>query len=225
MNHRAPGRSSSSIVIATGNPHKVAELRQLLAPALAPCSITLLGLADLPHPTSEPIESGSTFEANAAIKARAYAAQSGLFCLADDSGLEIDALGGKPGVISSHYATNGLETGLTRSERDLANLNLVLSQLTCIPAEARTARFVCVMTLSSPDGSILASVRGTCEGRIGIPPSVPRGSAGFGYDPIFLVGPDHQLTSSELTPEAKNAISHRGAAARQMIEKLTHLLG
>jgi XTP/dITP diphosphohydrolase len=220
---RSPVMPPTTIVIATGNPHKVAELRHVLGPALSGHHITLMGLPDLPHPTSEPIESGSTFEANAAIKARSYASQSGLLCLADDSGLEIDALSGKPGVISSHYSTNGIETGLTRDQRDLANLNLVLAQLTNVPLALRTAHFVCVMVLASPDGTLLASVRGTCEGLIGLPPSVPRGTSGFGYDPIFLVGPDHQLTSAELTPEAKNAISHRGDAARQMIAALNSL--
>lgn len=224
MNSRI-SREPTTIVIATANPHKVAELRQLLLPALTSRGITLIGLADLPHPTTEPVESGSTFEANAATKARAYAAQSGHLCLADDSGLEIDALAGKPGVISSHYATNGLETGLTRDQRDRANLNLVLTQLAHVPLTQRSARFVCVMTLAAPDGTLLASVRGTCEGRIGLPPSVPRGTSGFGYDPIFLTAPDHKHTSAELSPEAKNTISHRGDAARQMIEKLTHLVG
>ncbi len=223
MNHREPAPKATSIVIATGNPHKVAELRQLLAPALSSRAITLLGLSDLPRPTTEPIESGFTFEANATIKARSYAAQSGLLCLADDSGLEIDALAGRPGVISSHYATNGLETGLTRDQRDRDNLNLVLAQLADVPLAQRTARFVCVMVLAAPDGSILASVRGTCEGVIGLPPSVPRGNAGFGYDPIFLVGPEHQLTSAELSADAKNAISHRGAAAQLLISQLNSL--
>lgn len=216
-------REQTSIVIATGNPHKVAELRHLLSGVLAAQGLNLIGLSDLSRPTTEPIESGSTFEANATIKARSYAAQSGLMCLADDSGLEVDALRGRPGVISSHYATDGRETGLTRDQRDQDNLNLVLQQLTAVPLAERTARFVCVMVLAAADGTILASVRGTCEGVIGVPPAVPRGKEGFGYDPIFLVGPDHRLTSAELSADAKNAISHRGDAARRLISKLESL--
>ncbi|MBU6412972.1 MAG: non-canonical purine NTP pyrophosphatase [Planctomycetes bacterium] len=216
-------REQTSIVIATGNPHKVAELRHLFSGVLAARGLNLIGLSDLSRPTTEPFESGSTFEANATIKARSYAAQSRLMCLADDSGLEIDALGGKPGVISSHYATDGRETGLTRDQRDQDNLNLVLQQLAGVPLAERTARFVCVMVLAAADGAILASVRGTCEGVIGVPPDVPRGKEGFGYDPIFLVGPDHRLTSAQLSAGAKNLISHRGAAARRLIGKLESL--
>lgn len=209
--------------MATGNPHKVAELRQLLAPALHEYGFSLIGLSDLSRPTVEPAETGHTFEANAAIKASSYAKQTGHICLADDSGLEIDALQGRPGVISSHYANDGVETGLSREQRDIANLQRVLRELGAVPELDRTARFVCVMTLASPDGTILGSVRGTCEGRIGSPPHVPRGTNGFGYDPIFLVSPEHQKTSAELSADDKNAISHRGAAAQHMVQLLAHL--
>jgi XTP/dITP diphosphohydrolase len=209
--------------MATGNPHKVAELRQLLAPALQSLGLSLIGLADLPISTLEPAETGHTFQANATIKALSYAQQTGNLCLADDSGLEVDALHGRPGVISSHYATDGIETGLSRDQRDTANLQRVLRELHAIPPAQRTARFVCVMVLAGPDGSILGHVCGTCQGRIGSPPDVPRGTSGFGYDPIFLVSPDHQLTSAELSPDAKNAISHRGDAARKIITLLHHL--
>lgn len=209
--------------MATGNPHKVAELRQLLAPALNALGLSLIGLTDLPTPTHEPAETGHTFEANATIKALSYAQQTRHLCLADDSGLEIDALHGSPGVISSHYATDGVETGLSRDQRDTDNLQRVLRELDAVPPVQRTARFVCVMVIAAADGSILGHVRGTCEGRIGSPPHVPRGTSGFGYDPIFLIAPDHQHTSAELSPDAKNAISHRGDAARKIITLLHHL--
>ena len=206
------------IVIATGNPHKVDELRAILGER----GIPVIGLRDLPGEFHEPVEHGSTFEENAAIKALSYAEQTGHICLADDSGLEVDALGGAPGVISSHYSTNGVETGLSRAERDSANNTLLLGRLQSAPEGKRTARFVCVMALAAPAGqygrqpTVLATSRGTFEGRIGIPPAVPRGLNGFGYDPLFLLPHPDSRTSAELDPDAKNRLSHRGAAARSM---------
>jgi XTP/dITP diphosphohydrolase len=216
------------IVLATGNPHKVDELRAIFAALPAALGIRVLGLRDLPEHESfnEPSETGSTFEQNASIKAISYAAQTGRPCLADDSGLEIDALAGRPGVISSHYATDGRETGLNRPERDAVNNARVLRELTGVPPERRTARFVCVMALAEPPGPqagpnpILATSRGTFEGRIGIPPAVPRGCNGFGYDPLFLVAPEFTQTSAELATDGKNALSHRAAAARNLIARL-----
>ncbi len=206
------------LVLATANPHKVEELRAIFAPE----GIRVLGLDDLPGAGRyvEPEETGTSFEANAAIKAFGYAQQTACICLADDSGLEVDALGGAPGVISSHYSTEGLETGLTRAQRDAANNSRLLRELEGIPAERRTARFVCVMALAavSPFPDLSLMVRGTVEGRIGVPPSVPRGSNGFGYDPLFLL-PDGR-TSAELSPAEKNAVSHRGKAARLMAARI-----
>lgn len=199
------------IVLATANPHKVEELRAIFAEA----GIPVVGLGDLRGRFTEPVEHGGTFEENATIKALSYAAQTGRVCLADDSGLEVDALRGAPGVISSHYATGGVETGLSRAERDAANNARLLSELEGVPAEKRTARFVCVMVLAGVDG-VRAVSRGVVEGRIGLPGEVPRGANGFGYDPLFLVGPDFTRTSAELQPEEKHRISHRGAAAREM---------
>ncbi|MCW5754534.1 MAG: non-canonical purine NTP pyrophosphatase [Phycisphaeraceae bacterium] len=211
--------ASQPIVIATGNPHKVEELRAILGGLGVPC----IGLRELESTRSttfiEPEEHGSTFETNAAIKALSYAQQTGLACLADDSGLEIDALGGRPGVISSHYCTDGRETGMTRAERDAANNARVLGELQGVPLERRGARFVCVMVLANPSG-VLLCVRGTFEGRIGEPGEVPRGSHGFGYDPIFLVAPEYLQTSAELAQEDKNRLSHRGAAARALAAAL-----
>jgi putative transposase len=138
------------ILIATGNPHKVEEMDALFRRLLPAGSVQLKSLKDINTPTTEPVETGSTFEANATIKATSYAAQTGMLCLADDSGLEIDALGGKPGVISSHYSTDGREAGMSRAERDAANNQRVLAELASVPFEKRTARFVCVMCLAAP---------------------------------------------------------------------------
>lgn len=208
-----------TIVLATGNPHKVRELRALFGASAAVMGLDELG-GGVP---AEPEESGRTFAENARIKATAYARATGRLCLADDSGLEVDALGGRPGVISSHYATDGRETGLTREARDAANLRRVLDELRGTPEVARGARFVCVMALAEASGRVVAEVRGVCEGRIGIEPDVPRGSGGFGYDPVFLVAPDFARTSAELDAEAKNAVSHRGAAARLMLAEVRRL--
>lgn len=209
-----------TIVVATGNPHKVEELRAVLDLP----GVRLITLADAPGGAGggaipEPAETGRTFEENATIKALAYARATGLPCIADDSGLEVDALGGRPGVISSHYATDGRETGATRAERDEANNRRVLAELEGVPEERRGARFVCVMVLAEPgEGGprVVARARGTFEGRIGCSGDVPRGTHGFGYDPLFLVGPAFLRTSAEFSPGEKNALSHRGAAAREL---------
>ncbi|MEL7485213.1 MAG: non-canonical purine NTP pyrophosphatase, partial [Planctomycetota bacterium] len=153
-------------------------------------------------------------------KAVEYAKQTGRVCLADDSGLEVDALGGAPGVISSHYCTDGKETGMTRDERDAANNDKLLMELGDRSLAGRAARFVCVMVLATPTGEILGTTRGTFEGAIGLRSDVPRGINGFGYDPLFLVAPDFKHTSAELDSDTKNALSHRGRAARAMAEKI-----
>lgn len=196
------------LLAATSNPHKLDELRAIFAPA----GIRILGLSDIPGgPFPEPIEDADTFEANARIKALAYARMTGRTCLADDSGLEVDALGGAPGVHSAYYA--GAPGG--RAERDARNNAKLLAALEGVPAERRAARFVCCMCIADPEGRILAESRGTYEGRIGFE---PRGSNGFGYDPLLLL-PDGR-TSAELTEAEKNARSHRGAAARALLSML-----
>ncbi len=202
------------IVLATANPHKIEELRRIFAEV----GVEVIGLkeASSGRALTEPAETGTTFEENATIKAKSYAAQLGMACLADDSGLEIDALQGAPGVISSHYATDGLETGISRAERDKANNARVLREMHRIPDHRRSARFVCVMCLAAPDGKVLATTSGNFSGRIGFPENVPRGSNGFGYDPLFLVPPEFTRTSAELSAEEKDARSHRGEAARAM---------
>jgi len=222
----------STIVLATQNPGKVAELRSLLGGT----GIHILGLSDIEDSFPEPEENGDTFIENATIKAIAYAKATGRPCLADDSGLVVDAISGRPGVISSHYAfngeTEGQAAGMSRQQRDDHNMDRVLAELDEFEPDERTARFVCVMVLADADGSVLATSEGKFEGRIGLPvdhphatpsDSVPRGCNGFGYDPIFLVGPDFIQTSAELDSEAKNAVSHRGDAVRAMIEQIKTL--
>lgn len=222
----------STIVLATQNPGKVNELRSLLDGS----GIEIIGLGDLDASFPEPVEDGTTFIENATIKAKQYAKLTGKHCLADDSGLEVDALDGKPGVISSHYAFDGNADGdaadLTRQQRDEMNIDRVLKELELVDLKDRTARFKCVMVLASPEGEVLATSEGRFEGLIGLPldhprctpaDSVPRGGNGFGYDPIFLVADDYIQTSAELEPDAKNAVSHRGHAVRAMIDQIKKL--
>jgi XTP/dITP diphosphohydrolase len=193
------------LVVATSNEGKLEELHRILEDLdveLVPMSA--LGL-------DSPVEDGDTFEANALIKARAAAAASGLPALADDSGLEVDALGGEPGVHSSRYA--GEETD------DLANNRKLVAAIRAIPPDERTARFVCVAALVTPDGRSWTE-RGTMEGRI---IDEPRGTSGFGYDPLF-VSTGETRTNGELSPAEKDARSHRGAAFRAIRGDVERLL-
>lgn len=214
--------TNAEIVLASGNPHKLEEMSAIFGRLVR--GVRLMGLREAAggRELPEPAEVGRTFEENARIKALAYASATGRVCLADDSGLEIDALSGRPGVISSHYATDGRETGATRAERDAANNARVMRELAGVLAARRTARFVCVMVLAEP-GRVLAVARGAFEGRIGEEGQVPRGAGGFGYDPLFLVGPDFQRTSAELSAAEKNERSHRGLAALEMAGRLVAL--
>jgi XTP/dITP diphosphohydrolase len=226
----APATSGNfdTIVLATGNPHKVDEMRAIFA--RLGLIARIVGLAELPGHERfvEPIEHGTSFEDNARIKALDYCRQTGRACLADDSGIEIDALtrevGGvrvaRPGVISSHYASGGVERGLSRAERDQANNQRVLMEMAGLDARERGARFVCVMALAAieerGEPRVVYMSRGTFEGRIGEPPRVPAGQHGFGYDPVFLVGPDFARTGAELDPAEKSRLSHRALAAEAM---------
>ena len=253
------GLGRGPIVLATQNPHKVEELRAILSSVGGGggedggLGVEVIGLGDLPGRGvaggggvggggfAEPVESGTTFAQNAAIKALAYARMTGQVCLADDSGLEVDALGGAPGVLSSHYNTDGEERGQDRATRDRLNNERLLRELRGVPFEERGARFVCVMVLASPpgrlspNGRVLAEVRGSFEGRIGVCAEevggggelkvvVPRGEFGFGYDPLFLVGPGFERTSAELSGDEKNALSHRAAAANKLAVMLRGVL-
>jgi len=195
----------NELLFATGNPHKIDEVRAILAPH----GITVVGLDSLARAITEPEEDGDTFEANARLKAIAYARATGMTCLADDSGLEVDALGGRPGVRSARYA--GI--GNARDERDAANNAKLLRELKDVPPDRRAARFVCAMCLADPSGDILAETRGEFAGVI---IDHPRGTHGFGYDPLLHL-PDRDCTNAELSPAEKNARSHRGTAVRLMI--------
>lgn len=186
------------VVLATSNPGKVKELARAF-PAWE-----LEGLSAHPGVTLPP-ETGTTFEENAALKATAAAAATGLPALADDSGLCVDALDGAPGVHSARYAGDG---------GDAANRAKLLAALRGVPAPARTARFVCVLALSTPDGRV-ERVRGECEGML---LDAERGSGGFGYDPLF-VPRGHARTFAEMTVEEKEPLSHRGRAIARARER------
>jgi XTP/dITP diphosphohydrolase len=185
------------LVLASTNPHKIAELRALLAGA----PFELLSPADL-GVTVQVEETGATFDENAILKALASAEATGLLALADDSGLEIDALGGAPGVHSARWA--GADTSYEERFR------LLEQRLAGIPDEQRTARYRCAIALAAPaPRGLYAVVSGTLEGRIA---RTPRGNEGFGYDPIFSL-PERGKTVGELTAAEKNSISHRARAA------------
>ena len=195
---------SNTILLATSNEHKLDEVRQILCPL----GFTVQGLDSTGLSIPEPVEDGTTFEENARIKAVAYARAAGRISLADDSGLEVDALGGAPGIHSARFS--GVEG--SRSERDSANNRKMVSMLRELSAEESPARFVCAMCLATPDGRILAETRGEFAGVI---VTEPRGDNGFGYDPHLFI-PELGLTSAELSSDDKNARSHRGDAVRQM---------
>ena len=191
------------LLIATQNPGKVREYAEILQGL----PVDLVSLSDLQIHTAVE-ETGETYTENALLKARTYAAKAGLPTLADDSGLEVDALGGAPGVRSARYA------GKDASDRD--RYELLLRNLEDVPEEERNARFRCVIAIVWPDGSEQVA-QGTVEGRI---VDQPRGEHGFGYDPVFHV-PAFYRTMAELAPEIKNRISHRaraGEKARQILE-------
>lgn len=202
----------TQLVIATGNRDKMREIREIFADLpLSIVSMKEIGIV------SDPEETGTTFEENSLIKARAEAdalaaaGEKGFLVLADDSGLEIDALDKAPGVLSARFM--GHDTSY-----DIKNAAL-LEKLSGVPEEKRTARFVCAISCILPDGSELVK-RGTMEGKIGHAVS---GDNGFGYDPIFI--PEgFQVSSAALSPEEKNAISHRGKALRAMYTALADCL-
>jgi XTP/dITP diphosphohydrolase len=200
------------LLIATRSSHKLRELRDLLA-------LRDTELVSLDHLGIEgdPVEDGETFETNAAIKARFGIRASGLPTLADDSGIEVDALGGGPGVRTRRYAGEGAT--------DVANNAKLLEALRGLPPERRGARYVCTLALALPGdagprgGVRVITARGTCRGRIA---TEPRGAGGFGYDPIFEPAsePPGGRTLGLWTPAEKNAISHRARAARRLMPRL-----
>jgi len=196
------------LLVATNNPGKVREYEELLMDLPRPPEITFPAQEGL---ALEVEESGETFEENARIKALVYAKASGLLTLADDSGLEVDALGGEPGVHSARYA------GPHASDAD--RYRKLLDALTGTPAGQRLARFRCVVAVALPDGTVYTA-EGSCEGKIGF---APRGEFGFGYDPIFILEGSGGRTMAELPPVLKNQVSHRARAlmaARPILVRL-----
>ncbi len=193
------------LLIATHNPGKLAEYRALLADL----PVELLDLTGAGVHTSVP-ETGATFAENAVLKAAGYAAASGLWTWADDSGLDVDALGGQPGVLSARYGGPGLD--------DRGRYTKLVAELADKP-QPWTARFRCVTAIAVPGGEVQLA-EGAVEGVI-LP--TPRGSYGFGYDPVFFV-PEHGVTMAELPPEVKNRISHRAQAAAEAKQLLLRLL-
>ncbi len=198
------------LVIGTNNPGKLREFRELLEG----CGFELVTPRALGVPF-DPEETGSTFEENATLKAVAAVRATGCVALADDSGLEVDALGGRPGIFSARYAGAG-RTDAALSDED--RVRLVLDEMRGVAEDRRGARFRCVIAIATPDGEV-RTVDGVFEGRIG---DAPRGEHGFGYDPIFVV-PELGMTSAELPPAEKNAMSHRGQAARKARELLRQM--
>jgi XTP/dITP diphosphohydrolase len=192
------------ILLATSNDHKLTEVREILEPL----GVEVDGLDSIEATYEEPIEDADTFEGNAKLKAVGYAKATGIRCMADDSGLSVDALDGRPGVYSARFAGKGD----TREERDQENNALLMQQLQDVSANERTARFVCAICVADPDGTIIAESTGTFDGIIGF---IPRGENGFGYDPLLFV-PSANKTSAEMSPKEKNAQSHRGNAVRKI---------
>lgn len=193
----------NKILLATTNKGKQREYGELLAPL----GLEIVTLADLGSDVPEVMEDGHTFEENALKKALAYFEHFKLPVIADDSGLEVDALGGRPGVFSARYAGE--------KATDEENIAKVLAEMDDVPLEKRSARFVCVIAYVDGKGEPIIA-RGTCPGQIAFE---PRGSNGFGYDPIFYL-PQYEKTMAQLQPEEKNRISHRFKALKQFVQTL-----
>lgn len=188
-------------IIATHNMKKRNELARILEPL----GVDVLTAEQAGVELTDVEETGTTFEENARLKSRSGCKESGMPCIGDDSGLMVDALDGAPGVYSARYAGD--------HGNDPANIALLLENLKDVPDEKRTARFVCTVCCTYPDGKELV-VTGTCEGKIGY---APKGDGGFGYDPVFMVG---DKSFAELTSEEKDKISHRGNALKALAEAL-----
>lgn len=198
----------SRLLIATGNNGKLREFVDLLSGLPFP----LIGLGDVAR-VPEPLETGDTFLENAAIKAGSYAEQTGEWVLADDSGLEVTALGGAPGVHSARFGR--ADTAHSRK------IDILLDRMSSVKVPDRAARFVSVIVIARPDGTVVLQAEGECRGTIA---ESPRGANGFGYDPIFL--PDgFDKTFGELSSEQKRAISHRGRASKEIVRKMLDFIG
>lgn len=198
---------TKTILVATQNEKKRAEIKEILTDMPG---ILLRGPDDFPF-LPEVEEDGNTYQENAIKKATILAKACNTWAMADDSGLEIDALNGRPGIYSCRYAGP--------NATDEKNIEKVLSELKGVPKERRTARFICSIALAGPHG-LFFIVEGRCEGFI---TEEPRGKGGFGYDPIFFV-PDYHQTLAELMPSIKNRMSHRANALRQFRERIQPLV-
>jgi XTP/dITP diphosphohydrolase len=206
--HDNDGDEKVAVVLATRNRGKVPEIMRLLGERAARLRLVTI---DEIAPEARLVEDGDTFEANALAKARQAAAATGLAAIADDSGLEVDALGGAPGVYSARYAGE--------PSNDLRNNQKLLDALRSVPSEQRTARFRCVAAYVDPARGIEIARAGACDGEI---LTAPRGALGFGYDPLFLV-PRLGKTMAELPIDEKNQLSHRAAAFRALAAALVDL--
>lgn len=193
------------ILIATHNNKKKAELQRILLPL----GVEVVTDSDIGITLTDVDETGTTFEENSLLKAKSGCEESGLPCIADDSGLAVDALGGEPGVYSARYAGVHGDDGRNNAK--------LLDKLKDVPDQKRTARFVCAATCVFPDGRQIA-VRGECEGKIAFSPD---GNGGFGYDPLFVVD---GRTFASMTSEQKDKISHRGKALRMLADELEKIL-
>lgn len=199
--------------MATYNSNKAREIQAILAAEMPGVFLRFLTLAHFPA-IGDVEETGNTFEENAVKKARFFAAKTGLICLADDSGLEVDALRGLPGVRSARFASRD-----SKNATDAENRKRVLSLLESVPHENRTARFKCAVALAAPEGTTEVK-EGVVEGYI---LKEERGHGGFGYDPIFFYPPLGK-TFAELDPREKNAVSHRASALRAMVPVIMKII-
>lgn len=195
------------LLLATHNKGKVSEYADILGDG----RIAFLTLNDVGITEDVP-ETGHTFLENAVLKAVAYAQKTGLLTMADDSGLEVDALGGKPGVLTARYGGPGLSM--------VERYTRLLHEMADVPAPLRSARFRCAIALAASDGEVLATSEGACAGEIAWEPS---GEAGFGYDPVFFF-PEFGLTMAQLDPREKHRISHRGRAVAAIAPRLRQVL-
>jgi XTP/dITP diphosphohydrolase len=191
------------LLLATHNEGKVVEFAQMLADL----SLDWLSLDDV-RVTKDVAETGQSFRENAVLKAQSYAAETGLLTLADDSGLEVDALDGRPGVYTAGYGGEGLNS--------VQRYQLLLKNLEGVLWERRTARFRCVIAVAGPDGTILGTSNGTCEGYIAMEPA---GEGGFGYDPVFYL-PDREKTMAQVS----SAVKHQNSQGDHALKRIKHML-
>lgn len=201
------GSIPKKLVLATRNPKKIREIRAILKDL----DLEFLTLESIPGFSLKIVEDGTTFEENAVKKAGAVARHTGFYALADDSGIVVEILKGRPGIFSSRYAGEG--------STDKENNQKLLRELEGVPLGERAARYVCVIALVGPDGS-KKTFKGECRGVIA---EAPKGEGGFGYDPIFFI-PEKGKTMAELSLEEKNLISHRAIALKQFKEWLGRAL-